>query len=978
MARSIRNPQPLLAGDAILAALANSAERLLLAPDWREAIDDVLRHLGTAAGVSRAYLIRVDPPASPDGYHATQLAEWCAPGVSSQFSNPTLQGASLARAGFARWIELMSERRIVHGLVRDLPAGEQAELARQEILSIAAFPVFVDGGWWAFVGFDDCVLEREWSDFELDSLRAAANILGAAEQAHRSESRRLDAEVRYQQLIEQNPAVTYTESHHPGGGRLTFVSPQINELLGYLPEQPLSDRGWWWGHVHADDVARVQRANATAFSVGTEFDQVYRMRKADGAWAWVRDMARPVHGDDGGILYWQGFLVGMTERMETEDRLLQAEARYRAMVERIPAVTYTDVVGDDGITMMGFVSPQIEDILGYPPQRFLDRAELWFEIMHPDDLAHLRAIDAFNNSDLAPFEHEYRMRHTDGHWVWVHDRSTAVLDEDGNLDYFLGFLTDVSSRHDAEERLREAELTFRTMVEQNPAVFYVQELDPKDPTRAVTTYVGPGDEELTGYPRQATARDPELWDRLVHPDDRERVLAADAASNVDGSDVFSQEYRIVRKDGRIVWVLDEARLVRPEGRAPYWQGFQLDITARNEAEQHLLDAHEHLRVMVDSALDAVVSMDVNGSITGWNPQAETTFGWSAEEVLGRSLVETIVPHVHRAAHSEGLRRWRETGEGAVLNARIEIQALHRDGRLLPVELAIVPVAVGEETTFSGFIRDISDRKRAQEDLERALEVEREATVRLRALDEMKDTFLQAVSHDLRTPLAAILGLAITLERGDVGLAPEETRELAGRIEHNARRLERLVTNLLDLDRLARGVLTPAFEPTDVGALVRRMVAESDPALHEQVSVSTEHVVVPIDPPKVERIVENLLVNAVRHTPHGTSISVSVVALEEGAMIVVEDEGGGVPQELREKIFEEFRQGTDAPQPSPGVGVGLTLVRRFAEMHHGRAWVEEREGGGASFRVFLPTVHPETPAEPTRPQAQGAGQASTIG
>ena len=91
---------------------------------------------------------------------------------------------------------------------------------------------------------------------------------------------------------------------------------------------------------------------------------------------------------------------------------------------------------------------------------------------------------------------------------------------------------------------------------------------------------------------------------------------------------------------------------------------------------------------------------------------------------------------------------------------------------------------------------------------------------------------------------------------------------------------------------------------------------------------------------------------------GTSVHVSVTGSAHGVMIAVEDEGGGVPADLREKIFEEFRQGTDAPQPSPGVGVGLTLVRRFAEMHHGRAWVEEREGGGASFRVFLPATHPE--------------------
>lgn len=647
------------------------------------------------------------------------------------------------------------------------------------------------------------------------------------------------------------------------------------------------------------------------------------------------------------------------ERLETEARLRVAEARYRAMVERIPAVTYTDLVGPDGITVMGFVSPQIEDILGYPPQRFLDHPEYWFEVMHPDDLARLREVDAFNNADLAPFDHEYRMRHADGHWVWVHDISTAVLDGEGRLDYFLGFLTDVSMRKDAEERLRNAELTFRTLVEQNPAVFYVQEIDLDDPARGITTYVGPGGEELTGYPSSVTAA-PGGWRQLVHPDDRERVFAADLASHSDGSDSFSEEYRIVRRDGRIVWVLDQARIIRPEGKPPYWQGFQLDVTARKEAEHRLQDAHAHLQLMVDAALDAVVTMDAEGIITGWNPQAEATFGWTAEEATGRPLAETIVPHAHRSAHVDGLRRWAETGDGPMLNSRIEIQALHRDGRLIPVELAITPVAVGETTVFSGFIRDISDRKRAQEELERALEVEREGTARLRALDEMKDTFLQAVSHDLRTPLAAILGLAITLERGDVGLDQGETRQLAGRIEHNARRLERLVTNLLDLDRLARGVVTPSFEPTDVGELVRRIAQESDPTLRERMDVSIESIVVPADPPKVERIVENLLVNADKHTPRGTTVHVRVTASSEGALIAVEDEGAGVRDELRETIFEEFTQGGDTVQASPGLGVGLSLVRRFAEMHHGRAWVAERPGGGASFRVFLPKEHPEEP------------------
>jgi PAS domain S-box-containing protein len=538
----------------MLAAVAYSAERLLLAPDWRDAIDDVLMHLGVAAGVSRAYLIEVEPPASE--YRATQVAEWCAPGVSSQFENPTLRGTPLAEGGFSRWIDLMSTRATVHGVVRSFPDDERRELTKQDILSIAAFPVFADGEWWAFIGFDDCVDEREWTAFELDSLRAAAGMLGAAEQASRAERRRREAEVRYQKLIEQNPAVTYTESHDPEGGQFTFISPQLQDLLGFGPEAPLGERGWWWRYVHPEDRDDVHLANRTAFARGTDFDQTYRMRKADRTWAWVRDRVRPVRDEAGTILYWQGFLIEVTERVETEGRLREAEARFRAMVERIPAVTYTDHVGADGLTVMGFVSPQIEDILGYPPERFLENASFWFNVIHPDDLARLRAIDAFNNADLEPFEHEYRMQHADGHWVWVHDISTAVLDDDGNLDYFLGFLTDVSSRHDAEERLREAELTFRTMVEQNPAVFYIQGIDPDDPTRSLTQYIGPGAEELTGVPVEQMIADPDLWRTMVHPDDRQMVFDADASSNTDGSDRFALEYRMVRKDGRTVWVLD--------------------------------------------------------------------------------------------------------------------------------------------------------------------------------------------------------------------------------------------------------------------------------------------------------------------------------------------------------------------------------------------------------------------------------------
>lgn len=213
--------------------------------------------------------------------------------------------------------------------------------------------------------------------------------------------------------------------------------------------------------------------------------------------------------------------------------------------------------------------------------------------------------------------------------------------------------------------------------------------------------------------------------------------------------------------------------------------------------------------------------------------------------------------------------------------------------------------------------------------------------------------LGALLHDLRTPLAAILGLALTLEREDVTLQPDEAKELASRIAANARTLDRMVGDLLDLQRMGRGLVDLTVVEADVGEVVARSVEDSDSIGRRTVLVDTESVAAEVDPAKVGRIVENLLSNSVRHTPSQSRVWVRVRREDEGALIAVEDEGPGVPVALRTAIFEPFRQGPATPEHSPGSGIGLALVAAFAELHGGRAWVEDREGGGASFRVWLP-------------------------
>jgi signal transduction histidine kinase len=186
----------------------------------------------------------------------------------------------------------------------------------------------------------------------------------------------------------------------------------------------------------------------------------------------------------------------------------------------------------------------------------------------------------------------------------------------------------------------------------------------------------------------------------------------------------------------------------------------------------------------------------------------------------------------------------------------------------------------------------------------------------------------------------------------MGLSHAEILDLTERLEANARKLSRLLSDLLDLDRLAQGIIEPRRAPTDVAELVRHAVADTGVTESRIVHVDADPLVVDIDAAKVERIVENLLVNALRHSD-GAELWVRVRPEAEGVLVVVEDDGAGVPEALRAGIFEPFRQGTDVKSHAPGVGVGLTIVSNFAQLHGGRAWVEERAGGGASFRVYLP-------------------------
>ncbi|HEX6845183.1 MAG TPA: PAS domain-containing protein, partial [Actinomycetota bacterium] len=717
-----------------------------------------------------------------------------------------------------------------------------------------------------------------------------------------------------------------------------------------------------------EDLESTLAAWDRAVAEGTSFSAEYRIVRADGATVWIRDEANPVgDGSDGRATY-QGVMFDVTERRLAESRLRDSEERWRLLLEHLPVTAYMIEYEADGGTILDrWIGPGIGPLLGMTPEEWTADRDAWVHALHPDDRemtmrAWRRAVGAPQNR----FEAEYRMIHRDGRVVWVHEEAASVL-RSGRIRAE-GVFIDITARRDAEAALLDAEERLRSLVEQLPVAVYTDAVD--DVSTAL--YISPRYEELTGYSPAERLRDPELWVRMLHPDDRDRVLAESARTNEDGGD-FDIEYRITRADGTSAWLHDHAVLVEDATGRRIWQGVLQDVTERHVAQAALREAEERYRGIVEHVPAAIYLDKADASMQSvyMSPQIERIAGVTAEEWLAdpELWLELMDPEDRDHVLSSYLRAAR-----AQLPWQAEYRLRTPDGRTIWIhdETTFLHDEHGEPRYLQGVLMDITERKLAEQALRESERREREAAERLRALDDMKNTFLAAVSHELRSPLTSILGLSLTLDRApDIPL--EDRRDLLGRLAANARKLDRLLRDLLDIDRLNRGIVAPQRREVDVGEIARRTVEQLDLLAGRDVVVAAEPVVLSVDAAKVERIVENLLMNAVRHTTEDRRIWLRIEAVDTGVLVVVEDNGPGVPEELRSAIFEPFRQGPTASPHSPGTGIGLSLVARFAELHGGHAWVEDRPEGGASFRVFLPAGADErSPAEERAALDAGVG------
>jgi diguanylate cyclase (GGDEF)-like protein/PAS domain S-box-containing protein len=527
------------------------------------------------------------------------------------------------------------------------------------------------------------------------------------------------AELRFQAFVEQQPGALLvlgpepqqTEDGLPGWETL-YVSPQIEAITG-IPLAEWQQLGIWARNLHPDDRARVLAALVEAEQAGQPFRADYRFRHRTRGWVWIRHESTAVRDADGRLRYYQWLLLDVTAEREAVDALRELQARYRLLLETAPVVVYLAPAVEVEATT--YVSPQVEALLGYTPEEWLAMPRAWVRHVHPDDLP--AAVETIHAAAAAgqPFTITYRMIRRDGRVIWVQDRGMPQRAADGTA-VIHGVMFDVTAQKQAEEALREAEARYRTLVEQLPGALIVADAEPEWDASGLphfhAHYISPQIEALTGYTPEEWIT-PGIWARRLHPSDRPRVLRTIAAHT--GGSPLHLEYRLVRKDGRAIWVRQITHWVPRDGGRALRHTILFDITAEKEAELQREAIEQRYRLLVEQIPAALFLADARDplrllyispyieAVTGYPPEA-----WQAEEGLLAQIVhQADLPHF-TAAWSHAI----QTGD----RFQCEFRFRHARGHDVWAygDAFLVRDQRGLPLYWHGLFLDITERKRSEQ------------------------------------------------------------------------------------------------------------------------------------------------------------------------------------------------------------------------------------------------------------------------
>jgi PAS domain S-box-containing protein len=637
-----------------------------------------------------------------------------------------------------------------------------------------------------------------------------------------------------------------------------------------------------------------------------------------------------------------GIATDITERKRMEQELRDYNEQLRIVLEAARMGIFDWDIKGDSVTG----NKEMRMLLGLPLDTNVAIQPSYFQsVVYPDDLdpvfqAIKRAI-----RQGSKYQSEFRVNLSDGGLRWIGAEGRVYYDEKNRPARMLGVAFDITERKQAEEALKASEERLDLALKSGDIGTFDWDI------RTNEVIWTEKSKAIFGFPSSKTTALFEDWRKLVHPEDLPACeLSIQEAFDQKRPD-WRRQYRIFRADtGELRWVDCRGRIFYDSKGEPLRMiGTNIDATERKQAEEALKVSEERLRSLIEQASDGIFVANLGGSFTEVNRSACQMLGYSRDELIGKGISNLLMP--------EDVLRLNSIWENLLKDeAHIGEWLLKRkDGQYL---LSEVSAKIFPDGRWMAIVRDITERKRAEADREGLLAREQAAREAAEAANRSKDEFLAVVSHELRSPLNAMLGYARLLRYGPLDL--EKVKKAVEVIERNGKAQSQLIDDLLDTARIISGKLRLDVGPVELAAVIESAAQTIYPAADAKgITIRTDLPPdvgqITGDPVRLGQVVWNLLSNAVKFTPPGGQVNVRLERAGPHIKITVSDTGKGISPDFMPYIFDRFRQAdASSARRYGGLGLGLTLVKHLVELHGGTIEViSAGEDKGASFIILLP-------------------------
>ncbi|MCU0568795.1 MAG: PAS domain-containing protein [Oculatellaceae cyanobacterium Prado106] len=802
---------------------------------------------------------------------------------------------------------------------------------------------------------------------------------------HERERERIQDELRQSQerlslTIESTGMVSFDIMLQNGD---TVWSEGAYNILGYAPDCITAKQDLWRSRVHPEDLDRVMALMAQSRVQRSIYNPEYRIIRADnGEIRWLKDFGRFIYNDQGEAIRLVGISFDWTERKQVELALIASNDRFELSATALNALIYDWDVQNDFVDR----TRGLYEVTGYYPDEALPTTQWWWEQMHPDDRPQQSLTEIETQlTQLDRTVSEYRIRHKQGHYIWVEDSMRILRDESGRVIRAVGCTRDISDRRRMAEALQQNQERLSLAIEGTGLATW-------DINMATGRAIWSENHfYLFGYePTDDNEISLDLWRQRVHPDDFYRVIQATEWANESRS-LYQNDYRIIRADtGEIRWLQAFGRfLYNSAGEAVRFVGIVLDITDRKSSENRLRDSEQRLQLGIQVAEVALARFDYATNQVRLSPEAAMLYGIPADE-LGNDLTVTR-DRIHATFHPEE-RQMMEDLIAQVLNPEgsgwfvQDHRVVWPDGqvRWLSVRKQVFfeysETAVRPNYAILAAI-DITARKQSEVEREQLLAEAQTARQEAEAANRSKDEFVAMVAHELRSPLNSILGWAQLLRTSEFDAATE-ARALET-IERNTQAQVQLIEDLLDISRMTRRTLHLNLAPVNLNQVIEAALDVVRPQAQTKQITLTAHMPftaqVSGDFNRLQQIVLNLLNNAIKFTPQQGRVEVRLIQgqgeREKGqgeisdpsprlpipsspthVQIQVQDTGKGIAAEFLPRLFESFQQGQQNTSAKDGLGLGLAIVKNLVELHQGMVTATSPGlGQGSTFTVQLPLL-----------------------